>query len=64
MKSSNTHSVTIPNFPGCFLAAGEWDDLPARIQEAVELHIDGEEMDIPKPSSTGAMLALEQSGER
>ena len=35
------HSVTIPDFPGCFSAADEWDDLPANIQEAVELHIDG-----------------------
>ena len=57
------HSVTIPDFPGCFSAADEWDDLPARIQEAVELHIDGEEMDVPEPSSIEAMLALEQSGE-
>ena len=57
------HSVTIPDFPGCFSAADEWDDLPANIQEAVELHIDGEEMDIPEPSSIEAMLALEQSGE-
>ena len=53
------HSVTIPDFPGCFSAADEWDDLPANIQEAVELHIDGEEMGIPEPSSIEAMLALE-----
>lgn len=45
------HSVTIPDCPGCFSAADEWDDLPARIQEAAELHIDGEEMDVPEPSS-------------
>ena len=57
------HSVTIPDFPGCFSAADEWDDLPTNIQEAVELHIDGEEMDIPEPSPIEAMLALEQSGE-
>ncbi len=57
------HSVTLPDFSGCFSAADEWADLPARIQEAVELHMEGEGLDIPEPSSLDIMLALEQSGE-
>ena len=57
------HGVTIPDLPGCFSAADDWNDLPAKIQEAVELHMEGEELDIPAPSSIDAILALEQSGE-
>jgi len=45
------HGVAFPDFPGCFSAADEWNDLPRLIQEAVEVHFEGEEMDVPPPSS-------------
>lgn len=46
---NHAHGVTIPNFPGCFSAADDWDSLPANIQEAIELYCEGENMEIPVP---------------
>ncbi|MCK5523065.1 MAG: type II toxin-antitoxin system HicB family antitoxin [Thiomargarita sp.] len=47
----HAHGVTIPDFPGCFSAADNWDELPTMVQEAIELYCDGEELELPKPSS-------------
>ena len=44
------HGVTLPDFDGCFTAADEYSDIPASVQEAVELHFEGEDIDIPEPS--------------
>ena len=44
------YGVTIPDFLGCFSAADELEDLPRMIQEAIEVHFEGEEGDIPTPS--------------
>jgi predicted RNase H-like HicB family nuclease len=46
----HAHGVTIPDFPGCFSAADDWDSLPANIQEAIELYCEGEDMEIPVPT--------------
>ena len=46
----HAHSVTIPDFPGCFSAADDWDLLPSKIQEAIELYCEGEDMEIPTPT--------------
>ena len=43
--------VTIPDFPGCFSAADEWEDLSRLIQEAAEVYFEGEDMPVPPPSS-------------
>lgn len=43
----HAHGVTIPDFPGCFSAANDWDSLPANIQEVIELYCEGEDMEIP-----------------
>ena len=42
--------ATIPDFPGCFSGADDWQDLPRNIQEAIEVHCEGEDMEIPAPS--------------
>ena len=46
----HAHGVIIPDFPGCFSAADSWEELPARIQEAIELYCEGEDMAIPQPT--------------
>ena len=56
----HAHGVTLPDFKGCFSAADNYADLPANIQEAVELHFEGENLDIPTPSE---ISQLEASGE-
>lgn len=48
--NKHAHGVTIPDFPGCFSAVDSWKDLPANIQEAVELHFEEEDLDIPAPT--------------
>lgn len=48
---THAHGVTVPDFPGCYSAADHWEELPARIQEAIELYCEGEDMDIPAPTS-------------
>jgi predicted RNase H-like HicB family nuclease len=48
--ADHAHGITIPDFPGCFSAADRWEDLPAKVQEAVEVYCEGEDLDIPEPT--------------
>ena len=41
----------IPDFPGCFSGADHWRELPRMVQEAIEVHCEGEDLEIPAPSS-------------
>lgn len=47
----SAYGLTFPDFPGCFSAADELADLPRMAQEAVEVHFEGEDFPIPKPSA-------------
>lgn len=47
--------ATLPDFPGCFAAADALDNLPAALQEAVEVYFEGEAMDVPAPTSPDAL---------
>ena len=47
----SAYGLTFPDFPGCFSAADELNDLPRMAQEAVEVHFDGEDIAIPAPST-------------
>lgn len=49
--ATHAHGVTLPDFPGCFSAADHWEDIPAKVEEAVELYFEGEELEIPSPTS-------------
>lgn len=44
------HSLYIPDIPGCVGTLDDWKKLPHAIQEAVELHFEGENLEIPPPS--------------
>jgi len=46
----HAHGVTIPDFPGCFSAADQWEDLPRMIQEAAEVYFEGEDIPVPAPT--------------
>ena len=46
----HAHGVTIPDFPGCFSAADDWQALPKAVQEALEVWCEGEKDDLPKPT--------------
>ena len=43
--------AVIPDFPGCFSGADDWQDLPRMVREAVEVHCEGEDLEVPAPSS-------------
>jgi predicted RNase H-like HicB family nuclease len=47
---NTAHGMTFPDFPGCFSAADEWQDIPRQAQEAVECHMAGEDVALPAPS--------------
>jgi predicted RNase H-like HicB family nuclease len=47
----SAYGLTFPDFPGCFSAADKLADLPSMAQEAVEVHFEGEDMEIPLPST-------------
>lgn len=46
----HAHGVTFPDFPGCIAAADTWEELPAKIQEAVECHYGLGDEALPPPS--------------
>ena len=52
--ADSAYGVTFPDFPGCFSAADELDDLPRLAQEAVEVSFDAETDAIPAPTSPDA----------
>jgi len=54
--AKHAHGVTIPDFPGCFSAVDNWEELPAMLQESIELYCEGEDMELPKPSSLEKLI--------
>ena len=55
--ATHSHGVEVPDFPGCFSAADDWQDLPRMVQEAVEVWCMGEDMDLPEPTALEKVLA-------
>ncbi|MCL1485158.1 type II toxin-antitoxin system HicB family antitoxin (plasmid) [Marinobacter sp. M3C] len=53
---THAHGAEVPDFPGCFSAADNWDALAGNIQEAVELHCEDEDMAVPAPTSLGKLM--------
>ncbi|MCW8928520.1 MAG: type II toxin-antitoxin system HicB family antitoxin [Gammaproteobacteria bacterium] len=54
---NHAHGVTLPDFPGCFAAADEWDALPDAVQEALELYVEGEDIVVPPPTPLEKLAA-------
>ena len=48
--ADGAYGISFPDFPGCFSAADDISNIPRMIQEAVEVHFEGENFDIPAPS--------------
>jgi predicted RNase H-like HicB family nuclease len=57
----SAYGVTLPDFPGVFSAADNWEDLAQNIQEAVELWADGQDFEPPEPSSFEAAAGHESA---
>lgn len=50
-EDTGSLGATIPDFPGCFSGADDWQKLPRMVQEAIEVHCEGEDLEIPAPGS-------------
>jgi predicted RNase H-like HicB family nuclease len=48
--NNHAHGATVPDFPGCFSAADDWQGLPKAVQEALEVWCEGEKGDLPAPT--------------
>jgi predicted RNase H-like HicB family nuclease len=46
----HAHGMEFPDFPGCFSAADNWQDINRMAQEAVECHVAGEDAPLPVPT--------------
>jgi predicted RNase H-like HicB family nuclease len=56
----HAHGITVPDFPGCFSAADEWEEIPAMVQEAIELYCEGEDMELPSPTPLEKLMDDDQ----
>ena len=54
--AQHAYAVTFPDFPGCFAASDQLEDLPGAIQEAVKAHFHGDS-DVPPPPSPLTQLS-------
>ncbi|MDR1242767.1 MAG: type II toxin-antitoxin system HicB family antitoxin [Deltaproteobacteria bacterium] len=50
-QEDSAYGAILPDFPGVFSAADNWEDLAGNIQEAVELWAEDREVELPEPSS-------------
>jgi len=53
----SAYGATFPDFPGCFSAADDLEELPRLAQEAVEVHFEGENIEIPPPTAIEKLVA-------
>jgi len=50
-NKKHAHGIEFPDFPGCFSAADNWQEINRMAQEAVECHWSGENLPIPAPTA-------------
>lgn len=56
----SAYSVSFPDFPGCFTAADNIEDIQRAANEAVELYFEGEDIFLPPPSSPETWVSDER----
>jgi len=54
--ATHAHGIAIPDFPGCFSAADRWEGIPEKVQEAVELYFEGEDIRLPPPTPLDRLM--------
>jgi predicted RNase H-like HicB family nuclease len=55
--ADSAYGMTFPDLPGCFSAADDLESLPRMAQEAVEVHFEGEDAEIPTPTAIEELAA-------
>jgi len=58
--AQHAFGAIVPDFPGCFAAADDENDLTANIQEAIELFCENEVRKVPTPSRLSDLLKDQQ----
>jgi len=53
----SAYGVTFPDFPGCFSAADDLEAVSRLAQEAVEVHFESEDVEIPAPTPIEKLAA-------
>jgi predicted RNase H-like HicB family nuclease len=53
----HAHGIEFPDFPGCFSAADEWQEINRMAQEAVECHMAAENLPVPAPTALEKLAA-------
>jgi predicted RNase H-like HicB family nuclease len=56
----HAHGIQFPDFPGCFSAADDWQEINRMAQEAVECHMAGEGLPVPAPTALEKLTANPQ----
>ena len=49
--ATHAHGAEVPDFPGCFSAADDLQDLPRMVQQAIEVWCEGEDLELPEPTA-------------
>lgn len=55
-KTEEGFDVLIPDFPGCFSHGATFEQALSNVQEAVECHLHGEDVELPAPSDVGDLI--------
>ncbi len=55
-EPGSSYGITVPDYPGCFSAADTFEDIPAKVQEALECWAYGDDF-IPAMPSTYEQIA-------
>jgi len=56
-RDGGPYGGVVPDFPGAFTSVDDLAELQEAVQEAVELWFEGEEHDIPRPSTFSTLKA-------
>ena len=60
-QEGTAYGVTLPDFPGVFSGADNWEDLAGNIQEAVELWAEGQDVEPPEPSDFETVSCMDEA---
>jgi predicted RNase H-like HicB family nuclease len=60
-KANGNYSAYCPDLPGCVATGASVQETTAKIEEAIEFHIEGlkaEGLDVPPPATTAALVEV------
>ena len=55
----SSYGITLPDFPGCFSGCESLEDVQKNVQEAIEVHLEGEAITPPVPMTYDEVIQLD-----